>query len=48
VVDSGKTRRETGRRAKEQLERVGARLLGVALANVKADKNAPEYGVGGR
>lgn len=44
VVDSGRTRRETGRRAKEQLERVGARLLGVALNNVKADKTRSGYG----
>jgi capsular exopolysaccharide synthesis family protein len=48
VVDSGKTRRETGRRAKEQLERVGARLLGVALANVKMDKASSAYGAAGR
>lgn len=43
VVDSGRTRRETARRAKEQLERVGARLLGVVLTNVKAERTQAQY-----
>src|SRR5262245_10762375 len=38
VVDSGRTRREAGRRAAAQLERVGARLLGAVLTNVKAER----------
>jgi len=48
VVDSGRTRREAGRRAKEQLDRVGARLLGVVLSNVKPEKSKSEYGPSGR
>ena len=44
VVASGKTRREAARRAKEQLDRVGARLLGTALSNVKPEKSKSEYG----
>ena len=48
VVASGKTRREAARRAKEQLDRVGARLLGTALSNVKPDKSKSEYGATGR
>jgi capsular exopolysaccharide synthesis family protein len=43
VVDSGRTRRDTGRRAKDQLERVGARVLGAVLTNVKAEKTQSEY-----
>lgn len=43
VVDSGRTRRDPARRAKEQLERVGARLLGVVLTNVKPDKGQSQY-----
>jgi non-specific protein-tyrosine kinase len=43
VVDSGRTRRDTARRATEQLERVGARLLGAVLTNVKAEKSQSEY-----
>lgn len=48
VVASGKTRREAARRAKEQLDRVGARLLGTALSNVKPEKSTSEYGATGR
>jgi non-specific protein-tyrosine kinase len=43
VVDSGRTRRDTARRAKEQLERVGARLLGAALTNVKPERGQTDY-----
>ena len=44
-----KTRREAARRAKEQLDRVGARLLGTALSNVKPEKSSKsEYGATGR
>ncbi|MCC7372107.1 MAG: CpsD/CapB family tyrosine-protein kinase [Chloroflexi bacterium] len=43
VVDSGRTRRDPARRAREQLERVGARLLGVVLTNVKAEKGQNDY-----
>ncbi len=48
VVASGRTRREAARRAKEQLDRVGARLLGTALSNVKPEKSTSEYGTTGR
>jgi non-specific protein-tyrosine kinase len=48
VVDSGRTRRDTARQAKEQLERVGARLLGVVLNNVKPDRKLYDYHGGGR
>ncbi len=48
VVDSGHTRLETARQAKEQLERVGARLLGVVLNNVKPDRAAAQYHRSGR
>lgn len=43
VVDSGRTRRDTARRAHEQLQRVGARILGAVLTNVKADKAQAAY-----
>jgi len=43
VVDSGRTRRETARRATQQLERVGARLLGAVLTNVKAEQEQARY-----
>jgi capsular exopolysaccharide synthesis family protein len=43
VVDSGRTRRDTARRATEQLQRVGARLLGAVLTNVKAEKTQADY-----
>jgi capsular exopolysaccharide synthesis family protein len=48
VVDAGRTRRDTARQAKEQLERVGARLLGVVLNNVKPERKLYEYHEGGR
>ena len=43
VVDSGRTRRDPARRAADQLQRVGARLLGVVLTNVKAEKTQADY-----
>ena len=43
VVDSGRTRRDPGRRAADQLQRVGARVLGAVLTNVKAEKSQNEY-----
>jgi capsular exopolysaccharide synthesis family protein len=43
VVDSGRTRRDTARRATEQLQRVGARLLGAVLTNVKAEREQARY-----
>lgn len=39
VVSSGQTRRDAAQHAKEQVERVGGRLLGVVLNNVKAERN---------
>ncbi|MDQ3812283.1 MAG: CpsD/CapB family tyrosine-protein kinase [Chloroflexota bacterium] len=38
VVSAGRTRRELARRAREQLERVRANLLGVVLVDVNDDK----------
>jgi len=43
VVDSGRTRRDPGRRAADQLQRVGARVLGAVLTNVKAEKAQADY-----
>ena len=43
VVDSGRTRRDPGRRAAEQLQRVGAHVLGAVLTNVKAEKTQADY-----
>ena len=43
VVDAGRTRRDAAREAKEQLERVGARLLGVILNNVKPERAPRGY-----
>jgi non-specific protein-tyrosine kinase len=43
VVDSGRTRRDTARRATDQLQRVGARILGAVLTNVKAEKTQADY-----
>ena len=48
VIDAGKTRRETARQAKEQLERVGARLLGVILNNVKGGRKMYDYDAASR
>jgi len=43
VIDSGRTRRDPGRRAADQLQRVGARVLGAVLTNVKAEKTQSDY-----
>jgi non-specific protein-tyrosine kinase len=43
VVDSGRTRRDTARRATDQLQRVGARLLGAVLTNVKPERAQADY-----
>jgi capsular exopolysaccharide synthesis family protein len=43
VVDSGRTRRDAARRATDQLQRVGARLLGAVLTNVKAERDQANY-----
>lgn len=43
VVDSGRTRRDVAVRASEQLKLVGARLLGVALTNVKEEREKSDY-----
>jgi capsular exopolysaccharide synthesis family protein len=43
VVDSGRTRRDPGRRAADQLQRVGAHVLGAVLTNVKAEKIQADY-----
>jgi non-specific protein-tyrosine kinase len=43
VVDSGRTRRDAARRAKQQLDRVGARVLGATLTNVRAEKSQSAY-----
>lgn len=43
VVGAGRTRRDHARRAKEQLERVHARILGVVLTGVRADESLYTY-----
>ena len=43
VVRAGRTRRGAAQRAKEQLERVGANLLGVVLTDAKLGRNAYRY-----
>lgn len=43
VVSAGRTKRDLARKAKEQLERVGARLLGVVLNNAKLGKSMKAY-----
>src|SRR4051794_28063571 len=43
VVDSGRTRRDVARRSKEQLERVGARILGAVLTNVRQERRQLNY-----
>lgn len=43
VVSAGRTKRDLARRAKEQLDKVGARLLGVVLNNAKLDKSTQPY-----
>ena len=43
VVSAGKTKRDLARRAREQLERVNANLLGVVLTDVRADEKLYRY-----
>ncbi len=43
VVSSGRTKRDHAVRAKAQLEKVNANIIGVVLNNVKADKNLYQY-----
>jgi non-specific protein-tyrosine kinase len=43
VVCAGKTKRDLARRAREQLERVNANLLGVVLTDVRADEKLYRY-----
>ena len=43
VVDSGRTRRDVAKRATDQLERVGAHLLGAVLTNVKPERRMLSY-----
>ncbi len=43
VVGAGRTKRDRARQAKEQLERVHARILGVVLTGVEVDKRLYAY-----
>lgn len=43
VVSAGKTKRDLARRAREQLERVNANILGVVLTDVRADDKLYRY-----
>jgi non-specific protein-tyrosine kinase len=43
VVSAGRTRRDMARRAKAQIEKVNARLLGVVLNNVRVDGEMVKY-----
>jgi non-specific protein-tyrosine kinase len=43
VVSAGKTKRDLARRAREQLERVNANVLGVVLTDVRADAKLYRY-----
>jgi non-specific protein-tyrosine kinase len=43
VVSAGKTKRDMARRAREQLERVNANLLGVVLTDVRVDSKLYSY-----
>jgi non-specific protein-tyrosine kinase len=43
VVSAGRTRRDMARRAREQLERVHANLLGVVLTDVRGDEKRYQY-----
>ena len=43
VVDAGNTRRDLARRARAQLEKVNARLLGVVLNNAAVDTRLYGY-----
>jgi non-specific protein-tyrosine kinase len=43
VVSAGRTKRDLARRAREQLERVNANLLGVVLTDVRVDERLYRY-----
>jgi capsular exopolysaccharide synthesis family protein len=43
VVSAGRTRRDLARRAREQLERVNANMLGVVLTDVRGDDKLYRY-----
>lgn len=43
VVNAGKTRRDLARRAREQLDRVNANILGVVLTDVRGDDKLYRY-----
>jgi non-specific protein-tyrosine kinase len=43
VVSAGRTKRDLARRAREQLERVNANLLGVVLTDVRGDDKLYRY-----
>lgn len=43
VLSAGHTKRDVAQRAKEQLDSVGARVLGAVLNNAKLDKSVREY-----
>ena len=42
-MSAGKTKRDLARRAREQLERVNANLLGVVLTDVREDDHLYKY-----
>jgi non-specific protein-tyrosine kinase len=43
VVSAGRTKRDLARRAREQLERVNANVLGVVLTDVRGDEKLYKY-----
>ncbi len=43
VLSAGKTSRDAAKRARAQLDRVGARILGVVLNNVRLDPSLARY-----
>ena len=43
VVSAGKTKREQAKKAQAQLEKINARIIGVVVNNVKAEKGAQYY-----
>lgn len=43
VASAGKTRRDLARRARQQLERVNARIIGVVLNNARVDRSLYQY-----
>ncbi|OQY94888.1 MAG: capsular biosynthesis protein [Chloroflexi bacterium UTCFX4] len=43
VVSAGKTKRENAKKARAQLEKINARILGAVVNNVKAEKGASYY-----